>query len=166
MRFLTFIFQAARFEAMGLLAAAVTGDTYSKAMQTSLDDQKLNAILTSSEMCFEHPEFRKWLRTEPTAQRILAVIVDEDHCASQWAGDFRPQYGMLDKLRILLQISVLVSNINLDESFYLNLGNDRPNITPSIVEMKGTKDYDAINGPLPDPSTVNTPDDLPRIRNL
>ncbi|KAJ6448997.1 hypothetical protein C8R45DRAFT_800901, partial [Mycena sanguinolenta] len=47
--------QAARFEAMGLAAAAVNGDTYGKSIKTALDGQKLNAILTSPEMCFEHP---------------------------------------------------------------------------------------------------------------
>ncbi|KAJ6556484.1 hypothetical protein B0H10DRAFT_2338646 [Mycena sp. CBHHK59/15] len=56
--------QASRFEAMGLAAAAVNGDTYSKSLQKLLDGQTLNAILTSPEMCFEHPDFRKWLRSD------------------------------------------------------------------------------------------------------
>ncbi|KAJ6557925.1 hypothetical protein B0H19DRAFT_1291208 [Mycena capillaripes] len=65
-----------RFEAIGL--AAVNGDTYLKDLQEFLDSQRLNAILTSPEMCFEHPEFRKWLRSEHTGKRVLAVLVQVD----------------------------------------------------------------------------------------
>ncbi|KAJ7745181.1 P-loop containing nucleoside triphosphate hydrolase protein [Mycena maculata] len=172
--------QASRFEAIGLAAAAVNGDTYSRAMQASLDGQKLNTVLTSPEMCLEHPEFRNWLRSEPTGKRILAVIVDEAHCSYQWGGDFRPHYALLDRLRVLLPVGTPVLatsatlntealkdictglNIDLDESFFLNLGNDRPNITPSIVQMKSSKDYDAIDEHLPDPSAVKTITDVPK----
>ncbi|KAJ7670871.1 P-loop containing nucleoside triphosphate hydrolase protein [Mycena polygramma] len=172
--------QAARFNAIKLAAAAVNGDTYTKDLQTSLDDQRLNAILTSPEMCLEHPDFRKWLRSEPTGKRVLAVIVDEAHCASQWGGDFRPHYALLDKLRTLLPVGTPVLatsatmnaealkdictglNLDLDDSFFLNLGNDRPNITPSIVEMRGAKDYSALDKELPDPSTVHTLADVPK----
>ncbi|KAJ7222321.1 P-loop containing nucleoside triphosphate hydrolase protein [Mycena pura] len=172
--------QAARFEAIGLAAAAVNGDTYTTEMKDALDKQTLNAILTSPEMCFTHPEFRKWLRSEPTAQRLLAVIVDEAHCASQWGGDFRPHYSMLDSLRTLLPVGTPVLatsatlnpqalrdicsslNVDLDESFYINLGNDRPNITPSIVLMNSAKDYDALNTVLPDPFTLKFIADAPK----
>lgn len=146
----------------------------------SLDSQKLNAILTSPEMCFEQPEFRKWLRSEATGKRILAVIVDEAHCASQWGGDFRPHYALLDKLRMLLPVGTPVLatsatlnaealkdvctglNLDLDESFFLNLGNDRPNITPSVVHMKSSRDYGAVDAQLPDPATIHTPADMPK----
>ncbi|KAJ6481357.1 P-loop containing nucleoside triphosphate hydrolase protein [Mycena vulgaris] len=172
--------QAARFEAIGLAAAAVNGDTYTRQMKDALDKQSLNAILTSPEMCFTHPGFRKWLRSEPTAQRLLAVIVDEAHCASQWEGDFRPHYSMLNSPRTLLPVGRPVlatsatlnpealrdicSNLNVDpdESFYLNLGNDRPNITPSIVLMNSAKDYDALDTVLPDPATIQSIADAPK----
>ncbi|KAJ7456350.1 hypothetical protein B0H11DRAFT_1659632, partial [Mycena galericulata] len=41
-------------------------------------------------------------------KRILAVIVDEAHCASQWGGDFRPHYALLDRLRTSLPVGTPV----------------------------------------------------------
>lgn len=131
-------------------------------------------------MCFEHQEFRKWLRDEKTGKRMLAVIVDEAHCGSQWGGEFRPHYALLDRLRALLPVGIPVLatsatlndsaladvcnglNIDLDDSFFLNLSNDRPNITPSMVEMKSSKDYHAIHEHLPDPANVHSIADLPK----
>ncbi|KAJ7114322.1 P-loop containing nucleoside triphosphate hydrolase protein [Mycena epipterygia] len=172
--------QAKRFKKMGLKAAAVNGDTYSRELQKDLHTQTHNAILTSPEMCFEHQDFRKWLRDEQTGKRIMAVIVDEAHCASQWGGDFRPHYAMLHRLRAILPVgnpilaasatlspSALTEvcsglNLDFDRSFFLNLGNDRPNITPSIVRMNGSKDYAAIDPHLPNPADVHSADDLPK----
>ncbi|KAJ6557926.1 hypothetical protein B0H19DRAFT_1291204 [Mycena capillaripes] len=48
------------------------------------------------------------------------------------------------------------------ETFFLNLGNDRLNITPSVIEMKSSKDCGALDQTLPDPSTVKTIADLPK----
>ncbi|KAK7043414.1 bloom syndrome, partial [Favolaschia claudopus] len=170
--------QTTRFEAIGLAAAAVNGDTYTKEMKTHLDNQSLNAILTSPEMCFTHPDFRKWLKSEATTKRILAVIIDEAHCASQWGGDFRPHYAALDSLRTLLPVGIPVLatsatlnpqalnevcsglNIDRDESFFLNLGNDRPNITPRIVQMNSSKDYKAVEDEFPKPETVQSIADI------
>ncbi|KAJ7875583.1 P-loop containing nucleoside triphosphate hydrolase protein [Mycena olivaceomarginata] len=53
-------------------------------------------------------------------------------------------------------------NLDLDESFFLNLGNDRPNITPSVVHMKSSRDYGAVDAQLPDPATIHTPADMPK----
>ncbi|KAJ7474944.1 P-loop containing nucleoside triphosphate hydrolase protein [Mycena latifolia] len=172
--------QAKRFKKMGLKAAAVNGDTYSRELQQDLRTQTHNAILTSPEMCFEHQDFRKWLRDEQTGKRILAVIVDEAHCASQWGGDFRPHYSLLHRLRSLLPVGTPILatsatlspdaltevcsglDLDLDRSFFLNMGNDRPNITPSVVQMNGGKDYNAIYPLLPDPAKVHSADDLPK----
>ncbi|KAJ6494520.1 P-loop containing nucleoside triphosphate hydrolase protein [Mycena sanguinolenta] len=53
-------------------------------------------------------------------------------------------------------------DLDLDEMFFLNLGNDRPNITPSVVEMNSAKDYAAVKTHLPNPADVHSPDDLPK----
>ncbi|KAJ7812305.1 hypothetical protein B0H14DRAFT_2857217, partial [Mycena olivaceomarginata] len=57
-------------------------------------------------------------------------------------------------------------NLDLDESFFLNLGNDRPNITPSVVHMKSSRDYGAVDAQLPDPATIHTPADMPKTMIL
>ncbi|KAJ7761543.1 P-loop containing nucleoside triphosphate hydrolase protein [Mycena maculata] len=137
--------QAKRFEKMGLKAAAVNGDTY-----------------------------------PATGKRVLGSIIDEAHCASQWGGDFRPHYALLDKLRVLLPAGspilatsatlspaalkdiCLSLDLNLDEAFFINLGNDRPNITPSVIKMNSAKDYAAINAHLPKPEDVRSTADLPK----
>ncbi|KAF8207647.1 P-loop containing nucleoside triphosphate hydrolase protein [Mycena galopus ATCC 62051] len=172
--------QARRFKKMGLKAAAVNGDTYSRELAKDLHSQTHNAILTSPEMCFEHQDFRKFLRDEKTGKRILAVIVDEAHCGAQWGGDFRPHYAMLNRLRALVPVGTPILatsatldpstlkevctglNLDLDTSFFLNLGNDRPNITPSVFQMNGGKDYAAVDPYLPDPATVKSRRDLPK----
>ncbi|KAJ6448998.1 hypothetical protein C8R45DRAFT_1224523 [Mycena sanguinolenta] len=120
------------------------------------------------------------IRSEPTGKRVLAVIVDEAHCASQWGGDFRPDYALLDRIRTLLPIGTPVLatsatlnsqaltdicsglNLDLNQSFFLNLGNDRPDITPSVINMNSAKDYSAVDAFFPPPSEVHTPADLPK----
>ncbi|KAJ7082066.1 P-loop containing nucleoside triphosphate hydrolase protein, partial [Mycena belliarum] len=170
--------KAKRFEAMGLKAAAVNGDTYTRDLQKDLDSQTHNAVFTSPEMCLEHDGLRKWLRDPATGKRALGAIIDEAHCASQWGGDFRPHYAQLERLRAVLPTGTPILatsatlgpaalqdlcsglNLNLDESFFLNLGNDRPNITPSVFEMNSAKDYAALDSHLPDPANVHTAADL------
>ncbi|KAK7027844.1 bloom syndrome [Favolaschia claudopus] len=172
--------QAKHFEKLGLKAAAVNGDTYSRELQKDLDDQTLNAIFTSPEMCLEHESLRKWLQEPASGKRILGTIIDEAHCLSQWGGDFRPHYALLDKLRSILpaESPILAASatmspsaladlctslhVDFDEAFVLNLGNDRPNITLSVAPIKGAKDYDSVFTHLPKPSEVHCPGDLPK----
>ncbi|KAJ7088949.1 hypothetical protein C8R44DRAFT_892577 [Mycena epipterygia] len=52
--------------------------------------------------------------------------------------------------------------LDLDRSFFLNLGNDRPNITPSNIRMNGSKHYAAIDPYVPNPADVHSVDDLPK----
>lgn len=110
---------------------------------------------------FSRPQFNK---------KILAVVIDEAHCITQWGGDFRPEYSELAVIRALLPIRVAVHitsatlpppalaqacktvDIELEQSFYLNLGNDRPNIYWEVRLMKaGQSDLASLTLLLPDP---------------
>jgi bloom syndrome protein len=53
-------------------------------------------------------------------------------------------------------------NLDIDDSFYVNLGNDRPNITSSVFRMNGGKDYTAVDAHLPNPDDVKSAADLPK----
>lgn len=99
---------------------------------------------------------------EKFTDTICAVIIDEAHCISQWGGDFRKMYAFLEKLRALfppntpfLATSATLAPQPLREvrtklaidpemSFYLNLGNDRPNIAMSVQQIEAADDYEAL----------------------
>ncbi|KAJ7199856.1 P-loop containing nucleoside triphosphate hydrolase protein [Mycena pura] len=172
--------QAKRFKKIGLKAAAVNGDTYSSDLQKEINGQSHNAIFTSPEMCLEHDSLQKWLQDPGTGKRALGTIIDEAHCMSEWGGEFRPHYARLNTLRAILPTGAPILaasatlspsalqdicsslDLDLDETFFLNLGNDRPNITPSVVEKNSAKDYAAVKMHLPNPADVHSPDDLPK----
>ena len=82
-----------------------------------------------------------WLTAKGTTDNIMAIIVDEAHCISQWGGDFHPLYSQIEKLHAFMppDIPVLLTsatlppaaladcclhmNVNVNVSFMLNLGN-------------------------------------------
>ena len=129
-------------------------------------------------MCLKHEQFRKWISVKENTKDILAVIINEGHCISQWGGDFRPSYSQLEKLRSFVpsHIPILLTtatfppraladtcnrlHISPEQSFFLNLGNHRANIAPSIIDMDNSKDYRAIHKILPDPNTITTADNF------
>ena len=133
-------------------------------------------ILTSPEMCLKHAEFRKILAEDNFSKNICAVIIDEAHCISQWGGDFRKVYALLEKLRAFFppNIPFLATSATLpplalrevrsklaidpDTSFYLNLGNDRPNISMSVQQINGSDDYEALRPLLA--HNVSKPEDM------
>lgn len=124
----------------------------------------------------KHPEFRKWLTSGKTTANIIGVIVDEAHCISQWGGDFRPDYGNIEKIRSLMPLGTPVLatsatlppaaleeinaklHINIGTTYFINLGNDRPNISTEIHEIKGSTDFDALYQYFPE--NVTSPADL------
>jgi superfamily II DNA helicase RecQ len=77
-------------------------------------------------------------------------------------GDFRKLYALLEKLRSFFPPNVpfLATSATLpplalrdvrsklaidsDTSFYLNLGNDRPNVAMSVQQINGSDDYEAL----------------------
>lgn len=113
-------------------------------------------------MCLKHVACREALSSLGIAGRIYAFIVDEAHCISQWGGDFRQAYSELSKLRAYVPRGTPVAafsatmtprvlaeveeclQIDGTAAYHLNLGNDRPNIKPSVVEIDNTQDYAAL----------------------
>ena len=90
------------------------------------------------------------LRRREFSQRVLSVVVDEAHCVSHWGADFRKKYGSLGTIRaflprgtpIIAVTATLTARVRRDlhrvlhfspgTSRFLNLGNDRPNVTIAV----------------------------------
>ena len=101
----------------------------------------------SPEMCIQHPVFRDLIQSPTYTKRIRGLVIDEAHCICQWGDKFRPEYANLISLRSLVPLGVpmyattatalpqvledIRKNLGIDgeQSFHLNLGNDRPDIT-------------------------------------
>lgn len=127
-------------------------------------------------MCLQHEGFRGLLKSPEFTKDLVGVIIDEAHCISQWGGDFQPAYNKLGDLRTFVppNIPFLATSATLTplalreiqqklhisstESFFINLGNDRPNITPQVRHMKNARDYSALLELVA--TSVTTPEDL------
>jgi len=131
-------------------------------------------------MCLQHEGFRELMKSSDFCNNLVGIVVDEAHCISQWGGDFRVAYSQLGDLRSYVPTNVPIlatsatlapaalkevqHKLQIDSSnmFFLNLGNDRPNITPSVIQMKNSSDYSAllpligqdITGPANLPKTI------------
>ncbi|KAJ6451971.1 P-loop containing nucleoside triphosphate hydrolase protein [Mycena sanguinolenta] len=84
-----------------------------------------------------------------TAPRNGAAISGHTVCCSIVYGYFYPLEPPILATSATLCPSALTEvcsglDIDLPRSFFLNLGNDYPNITPSIIRMNGSKDYAAV----------------------
>lgn len=120
-----------------------------------IEQRKHRVILVGPEMALESERFSKLLRSPSFTQDVIAVVIDEAHCVSQWGDGFRPKYAELRRLRalvphgvpflaasatmppgVLFDIKQKLS-FGLDSTFFVNLGNDRPNITPLVARMTG-----------------------------
>ncbi|KII90327.1 hypothetical protein PLICRDRAFT_106921 [Plicaturopsis crispa FD-325 SS-3] len=167
---------AARFKKMGIAAVPVNKQTWNERLHQELKDLKWRAILLSPEMGLENPAIRELLGSKAYAERITAFIIDECHCISQWGGEFRPKYSLVEKFRAFVPTHIpflatsatlpsaaltetcMKLNIDLQKSFFLNLGNDRPNLTPTVIRIKSTNDYTELKRLIT--TGVISPEDL------
>lgn len=114
-------------------------------------------------MCLKHEGFQQILTNKDFAKLIAAIIVDECHVASTWGEKFRPTYNHLGSLRSFFPVGVPVLatsatldphglsstarilEVNLQRAFFLNLGNDRPNIAYSIKVISSPSDLTCLD---------------------
>jgi superfamily II DNA helicase RecQ len=117
------------------------------------------------------------LRNPDIRERILSVVVDEAHVISHWGSGFRKKYGTLGILRALLPKDTpmvamsatlpsrvrrdIMNKLQFDEDnyTYLNLGNDRPNVSLVVRAIQNPinsyRDLDFLI-----PSTAREPRDI------
>lgn len=109
-------------------------------------------------MCIKHLGFNRLLSLPAFSSHVAHLAVDKAHCISAWGNEFRCAWGELERIRALLPSSTptlattatatpdslatirTVLNFTSSSSFHLNLGNDRPNIVPFIVEVDNKDD--------------------------
>ena len=136
--------------------------THSTSRIQEIIDEKYRVIITSPEMTLQHPAFNAIMRSPSVMINCLAVIVDKAHCISKWGTDFRKEYAELKQLRAMVPEGVpfLAASATLPPSvradvksrlgfvpsrtYEVNLGNDRRNITLSVMYLKSSTDFDAL----------------------
>ncbi|KAJ7281294.1 P-loop containing nucleoside triphosphate hydrolase protein [Mycena rebaudengoi] len=149
--------QARRFEEMGIPAVALNGETYSDKIHKEIEAMEKRVIITSPNMCLHHDRFRQLLSNPKFADKIAVFVIDEAHCITQWGDKFRTEYAALGTLRAFVPTHVpfLVASATLpppvlaqvrqtmhiraDNSYHVNLGTDRPNISWVCRKMQGAK---------------------------
>ncbi len=113
--------------------------------------------------CFTHEPFREILSSGDFSKDVKAIIIDECHVVESWGAKFRTYYSDVGNLRAffplgtpILATSATANNpssqqfiaksldMDLDRSFYLNLGNDRPNIAYSIRRVNSPEDFESL----------------------
>jgi superfamily II DNA helicase RecQ len=123
---------------------------------------KHRMIFTSPEMCLCHPSFSKLMRSSDFMKNVCMIVIDEAHCISQWGDGFRKTFGELGRLRSYVPVSIpfLATSATLPptvladiqsrlhfsarDTFLVNLGNHRANITSILVPMRTANDFDAL----------------------
>ena len=114
-------------------------------------------------MIFQHPAFSKMMRDAKWTKHIIGTVIDEAHCVLEWKQKFRTAFGMFNKSRSYLpgkpifaasatltpsMIESLAETLSFtrENSFILNVGNDRPNITMVVSRMAGGEtDFEALD---------------------
>lgn len=115
--------------------------------QKDIVSGKWQIVVISPEMMLSKRFTKNVLRNPDMRERVLSVVIDEAHVVSHWGSGFRKKYGALGVLRALLpkktpmvaMSATLPARVrhdvlkklqyNENEYTYLNIGNDRPNVS-------------------------------------
>ncbi|KAL1725303.1 P-loop containing nucleoside triphosphate hydrolase protein [Schizophyllum commune] len=120
---------------------------------------KYRIVLLSPEMLLSRRFIDRVLRDRKFGTRVLSIIVDEAHCVSHWGASFRKKYGQIGTARAFLpcRIPVVALSASLTRRvrrdvleklqlrnrghpmFYLNHGNDRPNVSIVVRAIHNTQ---------------------------
>ncbi|KAH9887685.1 P-loop containing nucleoside triphosphate hydrolase protein [Cubamyces lactineus] len=133
----------------GLRAVAVNSatSTCTDTVVKELINGVYQIVLISPEM-LQSPSFvNRVLRKPSFAKRVLSLVIDEAHCVSHWGAGFRKKYNSLGVVRAFLPRGTPVIAVTAtlaarvrrdlhrvlhfpkDGSRFVNMGNDRPNVT-------------------------------------
>jgi superfamily II DNA helicase RecQ len=107
-------------------------------------------------MALKHPEAKALLRESDISDHTDEFNIDEGHCIEDWGKTgFRTAWDEMDRIRSYLRgdtpvlwqtatattetLSLARERLKIDpeQSFHLNLGNDRSNITPIVIPLPG-----------------------------
>ncbi|OSD06943.1 P-loop containing nucleoside triphosphate hydrolase protein [Trametes coccinea BRFM310] len=133
----------------GLRAVAINSATgrCTNSMVQELLAGMYQIILISPEMLQSASFVNRVLRKPAFAKRVLSVVVDEAHCVSHWGASFRKKYASLGVIRaflprgtpVIAMTATLTARVRRDlhcvlhfpkhGSRFINIGNDRPNVT-------------------------------------
>ncbi|GJE94090.1 DEAD/DEAH box helicase domain-containing protein [Phanerochaete sordida] len=155
--------QAQRFRDAGISAAAVNGTTWNKELKEKILAREFRVLLTSPEQLFEKTEFHEVAHTPEVMRDVVCIIADEAHTITQWSGNaFRPLFAKLGSLRSLVDLNIpilatsatmtpdtiqsvkTILHLRSNRTLQLNLGNNRPNITPLVCPIKAGTDWEAL----------------------
>ncbi|KAI0695835.1 P-loop containing nucleoside triphosphate hydrolase protein, partial [Cytidiella melzeri] len=103
------------------------------------------------------------MRDANWTQHFIGTVIDEAHCILDWKDKFRTAFGLFEKTRSYLPgkpifaasatltpsaVDSLISILSFtrDNSFILNCGNDRANLTTIVCKMVGGEnDFPALD---------------------
>ena len=116
----------------------------------------MGSVILSPEMMLSKRFVANVLRNPEMRTRVLSVVIDEAHVVSHWGSGFRKKYGTLGVLRALLPKDTplvamsatlpdrvqkdVLKKLQFEEKkyTYLNLGNDRPNVSLVVRSIQNT----------------------------
>ncbi|VDB97814.1 unnamed protein product, partial [Peniophora sp. CBMAI 1063] len=142
-------------------------------------DGQYRIVLLSPEMLLSRRFLDRVLRNRIFSSKVYSVVIDEAHCISHWGADFRKKYSQIGSIRVFLSrdtpfVALSASltqrvtrdvveklQLNRDSYLYIDLGNDRPNVSLVARAIQNPiNSYTDLNFVIPpSPTSIN---DIPK----